>query len=89
MLKLNDAQRRLLKAAGADSLSDVAGALHVAPVVERHNEGVQRLRGQFRERRLEGQLPDPIKLGLSSRNGDEIRESIGAALADAKTPQRP
>lgn len=88
MLKLNDAQRRLLKAGGADSLSDVATALHLAPVVERHNEDVQRLRGHFKERRVEGQLPDPIKLGLSARNGEEIRDGIGAVLADAKTPRR-
>lgn len=81
MLELTDAQRRQLKSTGVTSLSGIATALQVAPGIERQNIDVQRVRALFRNRKVEGTLPEPVKFSVSSKDSAAIIGTIGAGLA--------
>ncbi len=81
MLELTDAQRRQLKSTGVTSLSGIATALQVAPGIERQNIEVQRVRALFRNRKVEGTLPEPVKFSVSSKDSAAIIGTIGAGLA--------
>lgn len=85
-LHLGDAQRRLLKAAGATDLKGIAAALKAAPELERHDAEVERLRLIFKNRKVGGTPPDLVKFSLSSKVGQDIAKAIGAGLA--KNPAR-
>jgi hypothetical protein len=80
LLRLTEAQRRLLKSAGATNLSSIATVLHVAPEVERQNVEVERIRRIFRNRKIEGPPPEPVKFAVSSKDGDAILATIGSGL---------
>lgn len=81
LLKLGEAQKRQLKAAGATSLAGIATVLHAAPDVEAQNADVTRLRTLYKTRKVEGPLPDLLKLGVSAKESGAIVAAIGDALA--------
>lgn len=81
MLQLGDAQRRLLKSAGASNLGTIAAALQAAPEIERQNAEVERVRALFRTRKIEGTLPDTLKFAVSAKDSAAIVDAIGAGLA--------
>ncbi len=80
LLKLGDAQRRLLKSAGATNLAGIASVLHVAPAIDRQNADVEKIRTLSRNRKLEGPLPDPLKFSVTPKDGAAILGAIGAGL---------
>ena len=80
LLKLGDAQRRLLKSAGATNLAGIAAVLHEAPRIDRQNAEVQKIRTLFRNRKIEGPLPDPIKFSVTPKDGAAILGAIGTGL---------
>jgi hypothetical protein len=86
LLKLNNAQRRQLKATGATDLKSIASALKAAPELERHDAEVQRVRQIFKDRKVGGTPPDLIKFAVSSSASKEITKAIGSGLA--KNPNR-
>jgi hypothetical protein len=92
LLRLDDAQRRLLKAAGASNLSGIAAVLSAAPDAERQNADAQRIgalhKGPTKGRKTEPPPPDRIKLQLSSTDSAAIIASIGASLAGTADPNR-
>ena len=92
MLQLDDAQRRLLKSAGASNLSGIAAVLSAAPDAERQNADAQRI-GALHEspkkgRKIEQPPPDKIKLQVSSTDSAAIIATIGARLAGTAAPNR-
>ena len=80
LLQLGDAQRRLLKSAGATNLAGIASVLHAAPAIDRQNADVEKIRTLSRNRKLEGPLPDPIKFSVTPKDGTAILGAIGAGL---------
>jgi hypothetical protein len=80
LLHLGDAQRRLLKSAGATNLAGIAAVLHEAPRIDRQNAEVEKIRTLSRNRKLEGPLPDPIKFSVTPKDGAAILGAIGAGL---------
>ncbi len=80
LLRLPEAQRRLLKSAGATNLASIATVLHVAPEVERQNAEVERIRRIFRNRKIEGPPPEPLKFAVSSKDSTAILATIGSGL---------
>jgi hypothetical protein len=80
LLKLGDAPRRLLKAAGASNLAGIASVLNAAPAIDRQNVEVQRIRALFKNRKIEGTLPDLIKFAVTPKDGAAILSAIGAGL---------
>ncbi len=80
LLQLGDAQRRLLKSAGATNLAGIASVLHAAPGIDRQNADVEKIRTLSRNRKLEGPLPDPIKFSVTPKDGTAILGAIGAGL---------
>jgi hypothetical protein len=84
MLHLGEAQRRLLKSAGASNLAGIAAALHAAPEIARQNTEVQRIRTLFKTRKIEGTPPDPIKFSVTPKDGAAILGTIGAGLAGGR-----
>ena len=85
-LDLGDAQRRLLKSAGATDLKGIAAALKAAPELERYDAEVERLRQIFENQKVGGTPPDPFKFAISSKAGQDIAKAIGSGLA--KSPDR-
>lgn len=85
-LHLGDAQRRQLKAAGVTDLKAIAAALRAAPELERHDAEVEQLRLIYKNRKVGGTPPEPVKFSLSSKAGMDIAKAIGAGLA--KNPNR-
>lgn len=85
-LHLGDAQRRQLKAAGAVDLKGIAMALKAAPELERYDAEVERLRQIFKDRKVGGTPPEPVKFAISAKAGADITKSIGTGLA--KNPAR-
>jgi hypothetical protein len=81
LLHLNDAQRRLLKSAGATDLKGIAVALKAAPEFERHDAEVERLRQIFKNRKVGGTPPDLVKFAVSSKAGQAITDAIGSGLS--------
>lgn len=82
VLKLNDAQRRLLKSAGATDLKSIAAALKAAPELEHYNTEVEGVRRVFKTRKASGgSPPDPIKFSISSKASHEITKAIASNLA--------
>ncbi len=81
LLQLSGAQAKQLKATGAANLADIATALHTAGDMERHDADVTRVRTVFRSRKVEGTLPDLVKLGVGAKDSSAIVASIGKALA--------
>ena len=78
-LKLSEAHRRVLKAAGATDLKSTARALKAAPIIERYNGNVgRRPKGQKAARAAAA--PAPIAFPLSEKVALEIRKAIGDAL---------
>lgn len=87
LLKLNDAQRRLLKSAGATDLKSIAAALKAAPELERYNTDVEGVRRVFKTRKASGGgPPDLIKFSISSKASQDITKAIASNLA--KNPDR-
>ena len=86
VLDLDDAERRLLKSAGATDLKGIAAALKAAPELERHDAEVERLRQIFKNRKVGGTPPDLVKFVISSKAGQDITKAIGSGLS--KTPDR-
>ncbi|MGZ8253536.1 MAG: hypothetical protein ACXWVT_01690 [Burkholderiaceae bacterium] len=91
MLQLSESQLRLLKAAGARTIADVAAVLKAAPDVERYNADVSRLPAP--PRRAKGKAaapppvrPDPINFGVSAKDSAAILETIGKALGGNRRP---
>jgi hypothetical protein len=80
LLHLGDAQRRLLKSAGATNLAGIAAVLHAAPEIERQNAEVARIRSLFRSRKIEGAPPDLIKFPVTAKDGTAILDAIGSKL---------
>jgi hypothetical protein len=80
LLQLGDAQRRLLKAAGATNLSGIATVLHAAPEIERQNAEVARVRALFKNRKIEGVLPETIKFAVTAKDSTAILDAIGSKL---------
>jgi hypothetical protein len=81
LLQLGDAQLRLLKAAGAERLSDVAAMLQAAPAMERQDAEVARLRAEFKSRKGEGTPPDLLKFGVSTKDSQGMLDAIAKGLA--------
>lgn len=81
LLQLSGAQAKHLKATGAANLADIATALHTAGDMERHDADVTRVRTVFKSRKVEGTLPDLVKLGVGAKDSSAIVASIGKALA--------
>ena len=79
LLHLDDAQRRLLKSAGATDLKGIAAALKAAPELERHDAEVERVRQVFEEPEGRWHPPDPIKFSISSKAGKDITEPSAPA----------
>jgi hypothetical protein len=80
LLQLGDAHRRLLKSAGAANLAGIAAVLHEAPAIDRQNIEVQRIRVIFKDRKIDGALPDPIKFSVTPKDGTAILGAIGSGL---------
>jgi hypothetical protein len=80
LLQLDGAQARQLQATGAANLAELAGALHAAPDIERYEADLKRLRTVLRDRKVEGTLPEPVKLGLGAADSRAIAGAIGKAL---------
>ena len=80
LLQLGDAHRRLLKAAGATNLAGIASVLDAAPAIDRQNAETERVRALFRNRKIEGTLPDPIKFSVTPKDGTAILGAIGSGL---------
>ena len=83
-LRLSDAQRRLLKSAGATNLASIATVLRVAPEVERQNAEVERIRQIFRNRKIEGPPPEPLKFAVTSKDSAAILATIGSGLGGGR-----
>jgi hypothetical protein len=81
-LHLGDAHRRQLKAAGAADLKGIAAALKAAPALEHHDAEVERLRQIFKNRKVGGMPPEPVKFAISAKVGEDILKSIGMGLAN-------
>src|ERR1043165_524020 len=82
MLKLSDAQRRLLKSAGATDLKSIAAALKAAPELERYTGGLERARRVFKTGKASGGgPPDPVKFSISSKASQDITKAIASNLA--------
>jgi hypothetical protein len=90
LLRLGDAQLRQLKAAGAQTLADVATVLQIAPEMERQDAEVARLTALFKEQKSEGTPPDPVNFGITAKDSAAMLESIGKGLAGnhARPPAR-
>ena len=84
LLRLGEPHRRLLRAAGATNLAGIAAVLHAAPAVERQNAEVQRLRRVFRNRKIEGPPPEPLKFAVSAKDGTAILGAIGSGLGGGR-----
>ncbi len=84
MLQLGEAHRRLLRSAGVSNLAGIANALRVAPEIERQNAEVQRIRALFKNRKIEGTLPDPVKFSVTAKDGVAILGAIGSGLGGAR-----
>lgn len=84
LLRLPDAQRRLLKSVGAANLAGIASAVHFAPAIERHNADVQRIRTVFRNRKIEGPPPEPIKFAVTAKDSGAILDAIGSGLGGGR-----
>ena len=80
LLQLGDAHRRLLKSAGATNLAGIASVLREAPAIDRQNIEVQRIRSIFKDRKIEGTLPEPIKFSVTPKDGTAILDAIGSGL---------
>ncbi len=80
LLQLDGAQAKQLKATGASNLAELAGVLHAAPEIERYEADVKRLRSVLRDRKVEGTLPEAVKLGLGAADSRAITGAIGKAL---------
>ena len=82
MLKLTDAHRRALKAAGATDLKAIARALKAAEIIERYNQDLGRRPRELRVERAAGganPLP-PIDFPLPVKLATEIATLIGETL---------
>jgi hypothetical protein len=80
VLQLDYKHRRLLKAVGANDLARIAKALQVAPGIDRYNNEVRKLIKIFKNRRVEGALPDAVKFSMSPKDSRDIIKAIGSGL---------
>jgi hypothetical protein len=80
LLKLEPAQRKQLKGAGATDLRTIAQALKVAPETRRHNTDVARLTEILLSEEGAPAPPQPITV-LPDKMIGGIGETIGAALS--------
>jgi len=81
MLGLPAGTNRVLAAAGAVRLSDVAAILHSAPDVERHNAEVRRVAALAKARKTDGPAPVEISLGFGSKEAAAALATIGRAIS--------
>ena len=81
MLHLTEAQRGMLKSAGATDLKGIAVALKAAPQLERYDVEVERLRQTFKNRKAGGEPPALVKFAVSSKAAQDITRAIGSGLA--------
>lgn len=82
LLQLDGTQAKLLQAAGASNLADIAAVLQTAPDVERQNAEVTRLRALFKSQKIEGTPPELVKLGVTGKDSVAMLATIGRGLAD-------
>lgn len=80
LLKLSDAQGKVLKSSGAARLSDIAALVSDAPEVERQNADVQRVRALLQKERTKGVLPDVLKTAMGAKDSEAMRAAIAAGL---------
>jgi hypothetical protein len=80
MLKLSEAHRRALKAAGVADLKSMARALNAAPVIERYNDDLSHRQKDPTPARAVAAAAAPIKFPLSQKLADDIRKVIGTTL---------
>ena len=81
LLQLDGPQAKLLQAAGASNLADIATVLQTAPDVERQNAEVMRLRALFKNQKIEGTPPELVKLGVTGKDSAAMLDTIGRGLA--------
>jgi len=84
LLKLSDAQGKLLKSSGATRLSDIAALISAAPELEQQNADVQRVRALLQKERTKGALPDPLKTAIGSKDSEAMRTAIATGLAGGR-----
>ena len=82
-LKLSEAHRRVLKAAGAADLKSTARALKAAPIIEHYNRNLSR-RPKGAKGARAAAAPGPIAFPLSQKVALEIRKVIGDALLSVR-----
>jgi hypothetical protein len=80
LLQLDGTQAKLLQAAGARNLADIAAVLQTAPDVERQNAEVTRLRTLFKRQKIEGTPPELVKLGVTGKDSVAMLATIGRGL---------
>ena len=82
-LKLSEAQRSILKAAGVTDLKSTARALKAAAEIERYNGDIVRRPKAPKAGRSAASPAASIKFPLSQKVAEEIRRAIGDALLPA------
>jgi hypothetical protein len=82
-LGLSDAQRKMLKAAGATDLRTIGQLVRAAPEIEQYNERLAQLRPLYKADKVKATLPDAIPVRLSTRDVDSLRKTIAATFAKA------
>ncbi|KQY86799.1 hypothetical protein [Pelomonas sp. Root1444] len=85
LLQLDGAQVKMLQAAGASKLADIATVLQNAPEVERQNTEVARLRALFKSQKIEGTPPELIKLGVTGQDSAAMLATIGKGLTGSSS----
>jgi hypothetical protein len=84
-LGLSDAQRKMLKAAGATDLRTIGQLARTAPEIERYNERLAQLRPLYKADKVKATLPDAVPVRMSTRDIDGLRKTITATFAKADT----
>jgi hypothetical protein len=82
-LGLSDAQRKLLKAAGATDLRTLGQMVRATPEIERYNERLAELRPLYKAEKVKAALPDAVTVRLSTRDVDSLRKTIATTFAKA------
>lgn len=82
-LRLDEKQRRLVKAAGATDLRSIAAAIKSAPDIARYNERVSQHRTIRKKERVAGAQLQAIRTPISREAAADLLRSIGAGLQAA------
>lgn len=87
LLKLNDAHRRALKAAGATDLKTIAQAVKAAEIIDRYNQDLGRRPKEAKADRAA--QPAPIGFPVSAKLAAEIRKLIADTLPSGEDAPKP